>query len=285
LEIKDIVVHVDGSPRAAPRIRLGANLAARHGARLIGVFVTPPLIDALQRRFVSVEIPERILKDISASIAEQQREAVAAAEAEFRKLAAETTAAAEWRVQEGYPAGALAVNLRYADLAIVGQTPPDQGGIEAEEAVPEEVLMGGGGPVMVVPHYGSYAKVGERVAIAWDASPTAARAVRDAMPLLATASKVMVLAVNPERSGARHGQVPGSDIALHLARHGVKAETEVSHSEEISVGDMVLSRAFDLGADLIVMGAYGHSRLREVLLGGVTRHVLAHMTCPVMMSH
>jgi nucleotide-binding universal stress UspA family protein len=151
--------------------------------------------------------------------------------------------------------------------------------------MPEDVLMGGGGPVLVVPHYGTYAKVGERVAIAWDASPTAARAVRYAMPLLAKASKVMVLAVNPEHSGARHGQVPGTDIALHLARHGVKAETEVSHSDEISVGDMVLSRSFDLGADLLVMGAYGHARLREVLLGGVTRHILAHMTCPVMMSH
>lgn len=285
MDLKEIVVHVDGSPRSAPLIRLGFDLAAHYDARLIGLFVTPPLIDTVRQWFINEEIPEYILKEISASVAEQQREAVAAAEAEFRKHAAEFSATAEWRVQEGYSATALAVNVRYSDLTIVGQTPPDQQSIEGDEAIPERVILGGGGPVLVVPHYGTFPTVGERVVIAWDASPTAARAVRDAMPLLSRASKVTVLAVNPEQSHSRHGQVPGSDIALHLARHGVKAEAELSHSDEIGVGDMVLSRAFDLGADLVVMGAYGHARLREVLLGGVTRHMLAHMTSPVLMSH
>ena len=279
MALRDIVVHVDESPRAAARIELACAIAARHGARLTGVFVTPlsPAFDP--------EVAERAFREFLASVAERERAAAAAAEAAFRRRAEAAGVAAEWRALRGDPATLLAVSARYADLAVLGQTPPDGPIPAGSEAMPERVLIGGGGPALIVPHYGAFATAGERALVAWDASATAARAVRDALPLLATAAQVTVLAVNPDTSRARHGDAPGSDIALHLARHGVKVETAITYSEEVGVGDMVLSRAADLGVDLIVMGAYGHARLREVLLGGVTRHVLAHMTAPVLMSH
>jgi nucleotide-binding universal stress UspA family protein len=105
------------------------------------------------------------------------------------------------------------------------------------------------------------------------------------MPLLSAASSVTVMTIDPQQSREEHGDVPGADIALHLARHGVAAQVESTVSGGIGVGDALLSRASDLGADLLIMGAYGHSRGRELILGGATRTVLESMTLPVLMAH
>ena len=121
--------------------------------------------------------------------------------------------------------------------------------------------------------------------LAWDAGREAARAVSDAMPFLERAEQVTVMAVNPSSGEGDHGEEPGADIALHLARHGVKAEVHQTESPDISVGDELLSRIADDGSDMLVMGAYGHTRLRELVLGGVTRSILEQMTVPVLMSH
>jgi nucleotide-binding universal stress UspA family protein len=137
--------------------------------------------------------------------------------------------------------------------------------------------------VLVVPRYGTFDTVGERVLVAWNGSREATRAVHDALPILKLATKVTVLSIDPERDTG--DRIPSADIALHLARHGVAAEGTSTVGLDISVGDLLLSRAADLGADLIVMGAYGHSRMRELVLGGATRHILQHMTVPVLMSH
>lgn len=279
MNLTEIVLHVEETPRFAARLKLGLALAQRHGARLVGVYVQPP------PPVYDVEIPSRVLDEFMDEVGNRMRVATEAAEAAFRAQVDPAGVASEWRVCDGEPAAALAVNARYADLAIVSQAPPETPQASDADAVPEGVILSAAGPVLVVPHYGTYDTVNEHAVIAWDASAAAARSVRDALPLLAASKKVTVLSVNPEKSRARHGEVPGADIALHLARHGVKAETAVSYSDEIEVGDMVLSRLADLGADLLVMGAYGHARLREVLLGGVTRHVLEHMTVPILMSH
>jgi len=116
--------------------------------------------------------------------------------------------------------------------------------------------------------------VGQRVVVGWNSTREAARAVNDAMPLLVAAEVVTVLTIDAREAPLGHGQLPGADISLHLARHGVKAQVEQTVSADLSVGDVLLSRAADLGADLLVMGAYGHSRLRELLLGGATRTLL-----------
>ena len=121
--------------------------------------------------------------------------------------------------------------------------------------------------------------------VAWNGSREATRAANDALPILQRADRVVVLAINPGGGIDGHGEVPGADLSLHLARHGVSAEAQQVQAEDMNVGEMLLSRCADEAADLLVMGAYGRSRVRELVLGGATRHVLEHATLPVLMSH
>ena len=150
---------------------------------------------------------------------------------------------------------------------------------------PELVALASGRPILAVPYAGQFETVGRRVLIGWNATREATRAVNDAMPLLAAADVVTVLTIDAREAPDAHGELPGADISLHLARHGVKATIERTVSAGVPAGEVLLSRAADLGADLLVIGAYGHSRMRELLLGGATRSILQSMTVPVLMSH
>jgi len=181
---------------------------------------------------------------------------------------------------------ALSLHARYNDLVVIGQHDPDEDYTQWPDAAafPELVAMGVGRPVLVVPYAGNFSKVGEHVLVAWDASREATRALTDALPLLKRARRVTVMAVNPEKAH-RHGAEPGADIALFLARHGVKVEATAQSSGGLDVGNFLLSRIADLDVDLLVMGAYGHARLRELMLGGVTQTILSSMTVPVLFSH
>ena len=146
-------------------------------------------------------------------------------------------------------------------------------------------LMSSGRPVLAVPFAGTFPTIGERVLVAWNASREATRAVNDALPILENAKSVTVLAINPRHGIRGHGDVPSADIALHLARHGVKAEAAHTVAGEIPDAEALLSYAADLSADLIVAGGYGHSRARELVFGGVTRTLLREMTVPIFFSH
>jgi nucleotide-binding universal stress UspA family protein len=192
---------------------------------------------------------------------------------------------AEWRAAAEGSDADPALHARYADLTILGQLDPTADAMAMTRPRPERVALAGGRPILVIPYAGQYETVGRRVLVGWDASREATRAVADAMPLLAAAETVSVLAIDPQERSSAHGAMPGADISLHLARHGVKAAVERTVSAGVPPGDVLLSRAADLGADLLVIGAYGHSRARELLLGGVTRTVLQSMTLPVLMSH
>jgi nucleotide-binding universal stress UspA family protein len=121
--------------------------------------------------------------------------------------------------------------------------------------------------------------------VGWNASREASRAVHDALPLLAKAESTCVFLANPKRGLAAHGEEPGADIARHLARHGLKVEVAKTIADDVADSALLLNHASDMGADLLVMGAYGHSRLREFILGGVTRSLLREMTVPVLLSH
>jgi nucleotide-binding universal stress UspA family protein len=137
--------------------------------------------------------------------------------------------------------------------------------------------------VLLVPYAGRFPDAGKRVLVAWNASAEASRAIADALPLLARAESVNVIVFETGKAGD-HGEEPGADAALYLARHGVKATVSRYGSPDIDIGSQILSRAADMTADLIVMGAYGHSRMRELVLGGATRTILESMTAPVLMS-
>lgn len=151
--------------------------------------------------------------------------------------------------------------------------------------VPERIIIESGRPVLMIPNAGRYPKIGERINVAWNSRREASRAVFDALPLLTAAQRVRIVWVNPQGEKEIAGDLPGAEIAATLARHGVKCEVAPTTSSDIGVGDVILSGLSDDSADLLVMGAWGHSRMRELVFGGATRHILEHMTVPVLMSH
>jgi nucleotide-binding universal stress UspA family protein len=192
---------------------------------------------------------------------------------------------AEWRMMPEGEEADPALHARYADIAILGQLDPERGEVGLTHPRPEQVAFASGRPVLIVPYAGHFDNIGQRVVIGWNASKESARAVNDAMPLLASADIVTVLTIDPREGPRGHGELPGADISVHLARHGVKVEIERTAAGDLPVGEALLSRAADLGADLMVMGAYGRSRLHELLLGGATRSLLRSMTMPTLISH
>lgn len=284
MAFKDIVVHLDTSQRSQVRLDVASALARRHGAHLTGFFV--------------VDVPDSTFfyggavpyasggVDLVSQMRTELIDASKAIEAQFLAAIKREGLTGEWRISEGRSGQMIALHARYADLVVVGQ-PHDPAAREMERTddVVVTALMSSGRPVLAVPYVGTFATVGDHVLVAWNASREATRAVNDAMPILQTAAKVTVLAINPRTGIREHGDVPSADIALHLARHGVKAEAAHTVADRIPDGEALLSYAADIGADLIVAGGYGHSRARELVFGGVTQTLLREMTVPIFLSH
>ena len=279
MSIKDILLHLDTATAVTGRLDLTAQLAQRLGARITGLFVA----DVAYPSFGG---------DLGggAAIAEAIASMVADVEAEggklkpvFEERLRRDGIPGEWRQVEGFTARLVATYGLYADLVVVGQPAPD-GPETSGAALVEAALFETGRPVLLTPYAGKFKTIGTRALIGWNASAQAARAVHDAIPLLAQASAVTVLVVDARDDGT-HGEEPGADIARHLARHGLKVDVKRITSTETDVSSTILSYAADSSTDLIVMGGYGHSRLREFILGGVTRGLLESMTVPVLMSH
>ena len=279
MALKNLMVVVDTDKPASARIDAAAMLAARHDAHLTGLFVSaPPALPS----YVAGELGDSV-------IALQQRMAQEIADEAaglFRQRVelAGIGSRAEWRALRGDPTEVAGIVGRYADLVILGQIDPDRNR-DVPPVHPEDVLFDCGRPVLMVPYAGRFPTIGEQVLVGWNASREAARAVNDALPFLETAKKVSVLAVNPKAGINGLGDEPGADISLHLARHGVPVTADHVNARGMDPGDMILNYATDMSADLLVMGAYGRSRLRELVLGGVTRHIMQHMTIPVLFSH
>jgi nucleotide-binding universal stress UspA family protein len=277
MPLKDIVVFVDTGRANEARLTLAVALARRHEAHLAGVHIVPrPEIPP----YLDSTIVRRIVKDRS------ERAAAIAAKlaATFRERGRREGVSVEWRIARDFYEEGL-VQARYADLVIAGQENPDDPSPPMmARTTPADLALSCGRPVLAIPYAGRFAGVGRNVVVAWQPCREATRAVNDSLGLIEPDASVTVLVVNPAEYYG-HGEEPGADIARHLARHGIKAQVERAVSPDIGVADTILSRAADLGADLIVMGAYGHSRLREFILGGVTRSMLRQMTVPVLMSN
>jgi nucleotide-binding universal stress UspA family protein len=190
----------------------------------------------------------------------------------------------ESRLLDDQVADGLVLQSRYADLVVLGQTNPDDPVSPMEEETPEFVAMSGARPVLVVPYAGHFDAPFQRVLVAWDGSRESTRAVTAAIPLLRHAANVTLAVFNAGSEPDIHGREPGADMALYLARHGVAVEVS-SQATAIDIGSALLSFAADIDADLLVMGCYGHSRFREIMLGGATRTILHSMTLPVLMAH
>ncbi|WP_207460037.1 universal stress protein [Azospirillum sp. SYSU D00513] len=276
---KDILVHFDGTASGVKRVEAAARLAERHGAHLAALVLD---FGAQVPVFLDGQVPAGIVAQLARAAAEE----TARQAAELDALLARQSCQTERRVARCRPdtiADTLALHARYADLLVLGQPPVDEM-VAVSQSVVEEVLLSSGRPVLIVPYIGAGATIGDRVLVAWDGGREAARAVADAMPIIEKARSVHVLTVNADRTG-NHGEEPGADIALHLARHGVPVEVASTRADTIAASDLTLNWMFEYGTDLLVMGAYGHSRVRELVLGGMTRGMLRNMTVPVLMSH
>lgn len=274
---KTILVHLDHRPRAPVRLELALRLAERFDAHVTGLYAPG-----------SARLPSYAYSDGGPSLHEvlERRQAEVAKEARqrFQALAARSGGGRfEWRESRSDPDAAMRVSARYADLVVAGQ--PEEGDEAPLRGLGEELALSTGRPVLFVPYAGEFAEIGRRVLVAWDAGREAARAVTDALPFLQRAEHVEVASFDPERVGQRHGEEPGADIGLYLARHGVKVSVGRQSNAGFEIGGQILSRAADGSVDLIVMGAFGHSRVRELVLGGATRTLLEAMTVPVLMSH
>ena len=278
---KDLLVVLDAGARMRERVEVAARLAERFEAHLTGLYVA---IGA-EAVFPTISDATGSLTSIVHEIERQSRAEAEQARRLLEDIAGRHGLAAEWRSGSGDPSELAALHGRYADLIVLGQRNPDEATLDRLRPRPEVVAMSAGRPLLVVPYAGEFNEIGRRVLIGWDASREATRTVNDALPLLAGADSVTILTIDPKIGGTAHGELPGADIALHLARHGVAATIERTASAGLDPGNVLLSRASDLAADLLVIGAYGHSRLRELVLGGVTRTVLASMILPVLMAH
>ena len=282
MSYKTILVHVDKSKHASQRIRLAANIALREEAHLIGAAPTGVSRYIYQTGMMgdstgfttSLEAHMDMLR-------EQGKEATK----EFEAIVQQTGVPSfESRLIDDEAGAGVSLQARYCDLVVLGQTDLDEPSPSTLPDFPEYVVINSGRPVLIVPYTGQFDMVGRKPMVAWDASTSATRAVTAAIPLLKRADSVDVMVFNADEQGDAHGEQPGADIALYLTRHKIKVNVELQKTQT-DVGNALLSAATDFGSDMIVMGGYGHTRFREILLGGVTRTVLESMTVPVLMSH
>lgn len=281
MALKDLLVYVDSSEEGKKRVEFACELASLHEAHLTGVaFVLTGAIP----QFVGPGIPPLIA---SAEFLESGRVAAKEALDQFTKIAERYGISYETRKIEGLPPNLpdmFAVHARHVDLAVLGQ-PAESAVASGEEILIERVLFQSGRGALIVPHSGARTADPKIIVAAWDGSQEAARAFHEAMPFLLRANQVEVMAVEPDMHEEDYGEEPAADIALHLARHGIKAEVVRAYGQNASIGELLITRSNELGADMLVMGAFHHSRLREFVLGGVTRTVLEKMTVPVLMAH
>lgn len=280
MSYKTILVSLNDTSRADEISRLACLVAARFQAQVIGLFVTPAeTIYSMPDAHSMPDVIEAHDADYrrQAELARSSFEAHVASQGlrgEFRHIKSSSTSIAGVVVNHG----------RLADLVVAGQhqlegTP----GIESNFV--STIVMELGRPVLLVPYAGHFTSIGERAVVGWNASREASRAVFDALPQLKGASEVWLVWADPQSDPDRAGQLPGSEMAMTLARHGVRATACSMPSGEISAGDAILNYAADCSADLAVIGAYGHSPLREYIFGGVTSAFLDRMTMPVLISH
>jgi nucleotide-binding universal stress UspA family protein len=276
--IKDLVVNLSLHNSRDAAMEFAVSAAAAFNAHLAGVgFVYDPIVPTMMDMY---GMPARM---IESQRAENENAAKAAVD-RFDEAVRRAGLSAEARtldVPVATAPGLFAQIARRFDLSIVGQPEPDKP--DRDQLVVEAALFDTGRPVLVVPYIQRAGLELNYLMLCWDGSRSAARAAADAMPFIRRAKAVEVVIVASEP--AKSDELPGADMAHHLARHGAKVELKRIVTTETDVASTILSHAADNSADFLVMGGYGHSRLREFILGGVTRGILASMTVPTLLSH
>lgn len=279
---KTIAVYIDGGAHQDSRLRAAARLANDHGAHLVGVAATG--ISELDHAVLAGAMSAPV--SVPASDFQGLRNAAEARLAVFRRDAEGLGVdAVDTHVTDDDARTALLLESRYADLVVLSQDSRAASVLPARMAhLPEYVALHGVRPVLVVPSNQENAVMPGIAVVGWDGGMAALRAITAALPLLQRAESVQLALINPDKRSTLHGEQPGADMALYLARHGVQVEV-VRERTTSTEGEALMALARDCGAGLMVTGAYGHSRYREWALGGVTRELLERAPVPLLIAH
>jgi len=285
--LKDLLVYVDETECALERLRLAADLARRHKSHLIALYV-----EQLSAAQIEQQATDELGLDCAADMRELDRrndESMAKGAERMRLalelLAQEKSIDTEWRCLKGIASVLVPQHARHADLCILDH----ELAVDVNPAgysFSEQMIFVTGRPVLFVPVTGHFETLGRRLLVAWNSSRVSARALHDALPLIERAEHTTVLMVNPAKFINRHGALPPKQMLEHLRRHDATVEgIEIGDVPADSIANVIQAEAHKVGADLTVAGAFGHPRLWEKALGGVTRELLAHMDMPTLMSH
>ena len=284
--LSDLVVVLDGSARDETKLAVAFDLARRNDAHLTGLCPLELLLPA-DMSFALGGYPDLwALPEFAKQVESQARAKSAVIEAGFRERLRREGIRGDWLLEAGSLIQAVTRRALATDLVIVGQNDPDNPLPAAARTMVEDILLTSGRPLLLIPYAGQFETVGLNALAGWTPTRESSRAVHDALPLLAKGAKVLVLTVETPRAASQDDPLPTADIAEHLSRHGLDvsaARTVVS--DGLSPADALLDYVSDIGADMLIVGGYGHSRTREMIMGGVTRDLLQHMTVPVLMSH
>ena len=296
MEIKDVLVCLDPTDAGDVRLRLAVALAIEHRARLSASCVLPEIIPGAppvrhagvigpptEAAWLPQDLPTPRDAPPTARDMAAGPELAAIIEQRFREEVQPHAIEGDWYLLGAGEEADLIALVGATDLIVCGQISPDYRAPIGYR--PEDIIVTGGRPVLVIPYAGVFTTVGRRVLVAWDGTREAVRALHDALPLIAKAEAVTVLTVRSREASFERDTPALHRVIRHLGRHGIAAQHEEALRGDLPVAEVLLSRAADLDADLIVVGAYHHSQFREALVGGVSRDLLDHMTVPLLMSH
>ncbi|NGR06441.1 universal stress protein [bacterium SGD-2] len=274
-----IAIYLSNDEACSRRIDAGLRIAKEHNAEVIGVY---PSDGAAGHYYDESIIPQDVRK-ILRGRQDEYRDSV---RKQFLERAEAAGVKAQWRSPRGDADEALSLHARYCDLLVMSKAERVDTVTSIIPNLPESVVMAAGRPVLMIPRVGTVPTIGQRVLYCWDQRREAARAFTDAGPFLKNCKELVVLEIDRDEDVFRDGDIREEDISDYCISRGYpKPKHLVKNSEGIGVGNVILNTASDMGSDLIVMGAYGHSRMRQWVMGGASRTLLSSMTVPVLLAH
>ena len=279
MEFKNILIHLDHSSGCQNRLNIAFELARKFDAQLTGLFIVP---DYVVPSYVEAQISVDLITDVTEKAVAKARDRLAG----YQKLADDAGVKMEAHVVEGQVIPILREHTKYSDLLLLGQDQPDDPD-NSSYGLADALLFEGACACVVVPHSGKLDAPGKRVLLTWNASRESARALREAMPFLTRAETVVVLSSEPDDGDSQtaRGHPHAQELERLLKSHGIESVSSGISDPDISATDAIIGQAADMNADLIIMGAYGHARLREIILGGVTRDLLKSSPVPLFLAH
>lgn len=275
MQIKDILIYLAHNDTNIQTINSAKRIAEQHDAHITGIYVTPSL-HVPSYSGIHHTMPAVVIEQVEKSIQVSKQECSDT----FKRLMEGFAGTSDWIERHGDPVEAVSNASFNYDLVIASQIGPETNNPLLQENL-EKMTLCAGRPVLTLPYQFSQSEIGKNIVVAWNGKREATRAVHDAMPFLTNASAVSILQINPDKGI----DIPCEDIAKHLSRHGINAEVNSAYAYNKDVGAHILEMATNAQADLLVMGAYGHSRFRELIMGGVTRFMRQNTTLPILMSH